>query len=129
MQGRAIYKQVLVDSRPVQRFEWPSGSEVLHAEVKDGHPCIWFVCNPGQPRLPRTFLLLPTGGPYGEGKAEDEGWSKDIGRGSHVATFLSEGRSIVGHLFEVGAVSEETEKQIEDDLAGAGKIARGGGWM
>lgn len=128
MQGRAIYKQVLPDSRPVQRFEWPAGSQIIHAGVKQGQVSIWFVCNPAEARRPRTFLLLPTGGPYGEGEGESEGWSGELGVESHVATFTSGDGVIVGHLFEVSGISEEGELQVEDDLRRAGKVGLGGGW-
>lgn len=127
MQGRAIYKQAM-GSGPVLRFEWPAGSEIIHAGVKEGQPCIWFICNPAEPRTPRTFLLLPTGGPYGEGEAEDEGWTSTIRRDNHIATFCSEDGELVGHLFETGGISESGEQLIKDDLKAAGKVANGGGW-
>src|SRR4051812_8498550 len=127
MQGRAIYKQIF-DSGPVLRFEWPAGSEIIHADVKGGRPCVWFVCNPAERRVPRTFLLLPTGGPYGEGEGEDEGWSGSIGRANHISTFLSEDRELVGHLFETGAISADAEQQIVEDLGTAGKVIGRGDW-
>ncbi len=128
MQGRAIYKQVLPDSSPVQRFEWPAGSEVLHAGVKGGQVCIWFICNPAEPRRPRTFLLLPTGGPYDEGNGDDKGWSGTLGANNHVGTFTSEDGLIVGHLFAVGDISKQAEAQIEADLKIGGKVILGDGW-
>lgn len=120
MPGRAIFKEA-ISSAPVQRFEWPAGSQVLHAEIKDGQPCIWFVCTPTEVRRPRTFLLLPTGGPFGK----KGGWSHRLGKHSHIATFLSEDRALVGHLFEVGSISADEERQIEEDLGSVGKALRG----
>jgi len=53
--NKAIYKQVVTDVGPVLRFHWPAGAEILHADVKDAHPCIWYVCDPTQPPRMRTF--------------------------------------------------------------------------
>lgn len=124
MTGRAIWKQEL-RSAPVQRFDLPAGSQIIHAEVQDATPTFWFVCDPRERRLPRTFLLLPTGGPYGE----EGGWSTAIDVKNHIASFFSEDRVVIGHLFETGHISKEDEERIEADLSDAGKPERGGGWQ
>jgi hypothetical protein len=122
--GRAIWKQQLT-SAPVQRFELPAGSQIIHAEVQDGIPTFWFACDPRERRLPRTFLLLPTGGPYGE----EGGWCTAIDAKTHIASFFSEDREVIGHLFETGHISKEDEERIEVDLAAAGKPEQGDGWQ
>lgn len=113
---------------PVQRLEVPGGAQLLAADVKDGRAWVWFSCTPGERRITRTFLLIPTGGPYGEGEGEDEGWSRLLDRQYHVETFLSEDRELVGHLFETGPINPEIEAQIVKDLRAAGKTENGGGW-
>lgn len=130
MKGRAIWKMDL-SSEPVQQVWMRGAADVIHAEVQDGIPRIWFVCQPDEPRLKRTFLLLPTGGPFGEFEGQSEGWTSAVNSTTHISTFFSEDRTLIGHLFEIllpEAEFESLKKQVEHDLAMAGKPGKGGGW-
>lgn len=108
----AVWKQPLTNAA-VQEYDWPAGSRILHGEVQGETPCLWFACDPGEPRRQRRFVLLPTGGPFG---------SLDLSGWTHVATFMLYGGGIVAHLFEVD--SDVDAGDVEEALAVAGKLPR-----
>ncbi len=126
---RAIWKFPF-GSEPVQRLEIPARSSLLDVDVKDRRPWAWFACDPKEGKITRTFLLIPTGGPYGSVEdGEEESWSdRLLTTDYYLKTFFSEDRKLVGHLFETGPINPELEQRIKEDLRRAGKVANGGGW-
>ena len=84
---RTVWKQdITEDAR--QSYEWPQGAEIVHAEMQNGRPRVWFLCDPDAPKEARNFHLVPTGGPIENPHL------------THRASFLLFGGQIVAHLFE-----------------------------
>ena len=95
--NKVIWKQPLTFDFE-QTFEWPAGSHVLCGALQERGfeevPTLWFLCDPEQPRRPRKFAMLPTGGMV------DEALSEKIKAENHRATFeLPNG--LVAHCFEI----------------------------
>lgn len=84
-----VYKQVL---RPMalQDIELPRGAEILHVALQRGGYCLWFRCNPDEPKEPRRVAIVGTG----QGCP-----SADSGR--YIGTVLTPSGEIVFHFFEM----------------------------
>ncbi len=71
-------------------IEMPEGSEVLCVEVQRDAPYIWVMCDSSRRKEMRIFGVKATGQDFG-----------DADRTDYIGSFLLDGGSFVGHLFEV----------------------------
>lgn len=86
----SIWKQDISEDH-VQKFQWPRGARVIHHEIQNGKPRLWFQfpAEDREERELRVFRLYPTGVPM-----------EEIETKRHVATFMLYGGEIVAHLYE-----------------------------
>lgn len=82
-----IWKETLafVD---VQQVMLPDGAEILCAKEQFEQICIWFRCDPGAPKSPRSVAIIGTGNPAP---------SAD---GRYLGTATLAGGSLMFHVFE-----------------------------
>lgn len=60
-----IWKTVLA-KLPLQLIEVPAGAEMLCAREQYNEMCVWYRCDPGSPKEPRTIAICGTGHPAPE---------------------------------------------------------------
>jgi hypothetical protein len=89
MATMVVWKQD-VPTDPEMEFVWPMGAQILHGDIQNGMPRVWFRCDPSKPKVTRRFRLMPTGGEMEGGEA----WI-------HRASFLFAGGELVFHLMEL----------------------------
>ena len=73
------------------RMLLPCESEILHAGMQDGTPCMWVKLNKDEREVEeRRFAIIGTGHGFGQGEPEYY---------EHIKTFFD--RQFVWHLFEI----------------------------
>lgn len=85
--NRTIWKELLF---PVECQDiWvPCGAEILCAREQFGKVCVWFRCDPTQPKEQRSIAIVGTGYPA----PADEG--------RYIDTVSLDGGSLIFHVFE-----------------------------
>lgn len=88
MTERIMYKAALIDRHGVETHVPMSASaEVLHVEMQQGAPTLWFIDTLNQPQVDRRFLTIWTGHKF------------NVDGLTHVGTAV--GERLVSHIFEV----------------------------
>ncbi len=80
------YPVSLADSFELER---PGGAKLLHLDVQNGQPFMWFLLNPNMPTVARAFYVRGTG-------HDCEALEQCTHRGS----FMLQNGSFVFHVFE-----------------------------
>ncbi len=57
---RTIHKQKL-EITDIQEIELPWYSQIIHLDTQDGNVCIWYECDPDQPKEKVTIYCYGTG--------------------------------------------------------------------
>lgn len=81
---KVIWKEVIIG---LGFEELPEGAEVLSVHEQHGEICLWFLCDPTKPKVPRKFVVVPTG-------------EKREITGKYVGTVHMMGGHLVLHVFE-----------------------------
>lgn len=69
----------------------PAGAEILCVQMQGNVPQIWALCDPAEPKVPRTIAIYGTGHPVPGNP------------GRYIGTFQMSGGALVWHAFEVPA--------------------------
>ena len=72
-----------------QTLMMPAGAKLLDVQIQGEKCCIWALCDPAAPEVPRHLAIYGTGNPM-----PDE-------CGEYIATFQMYGGSLVFHAFEI----------------------------
>lgn len=83
---RTIWKVVLKPT-DVQHIEVPMGAELLYAREQFQNICIWYRCDPSQPKESRLIAICGTGHPA----PDDEG--------KYIGTASLQGGALMLHVF------------------------------
>ena len=86
--AKTIWKAMLKPT-DVQAIEVPKGAELLCAREQFEQICVWFRCDPDQPKEPRSIAIVGTGHPA-PGSEE----------GRYLGTASLHGGSLMFHVFE-----------------------------
>lgn len=85
---RTIWKETLkVQSEQI--IIVPEGAEPLSVQMQNGHPRIWFMCDPTQGKVNRTIRIVGTGHDFNEA---------ELGR--FIDTFQIDNGVYIFHVFE-----------------------------
>jgi len=57
----AIWKYSLGVTDKVQTLRTPGYGRVLHVAEQGGQPCVWILCQPGEPECPVVLRTIGTG--------------------------------------------------------------------
>lgn len=89
MTERIMFKAILSDIHGVEtRVPMSPSAEVLHVEIQQGAPTIWFIDTPDHPQqVDRRFLTIWTGRKF------------NVDGLTHVGTAV--GERLISHIFEV----------------------------
>lgn len=79
-----IWKAIIKPDR--QTFDAPKGAELLTAREQGGDICVWFRCDPTQPKEKRRVIVCGTG--------------HDAPAGRYLGSAHLEGGAFVFHVFE-----------------------------
>lgn len=91
MTKRVVWKAELHPG--LHTYELPAGAAILSCGLQRGQMCIWFLCDPAQPKHPRHLLFTGTGHEF-----------PDAPDYVHIGTAMTEDQNFVFHVFE--ALSE-----------------------
>lgn len=83
-----IWKTVL-KATDVQVIDVPAGAEMLCAREQHDEIAVWYRCDPGAPKSPRTIAIIGTGHP-----------APDVGDGHYLGTASLRGGALMFHVFE-----------------------------
>lgn len=86
---KKIFKYILLID-DLQTLHMPNGAEILDVQMQYGNACLWALCDPTQPHVPRGFAIYGTG------------LQMPNDPGKYISTFQEEHESglLVWHLFE-----------------------------
>ncbi len=83
---QTIHKQELAIS-DIQTLELPRFARIVHIGLQRGVPCVWYMCDPNEPKMKMTIRCYGTGHPIGESGL------------SYIGTVLIPGDLLVLHYF------------------------------
>lgn len=84
-----IWKQELTVT-DLQTILFPDGAKILTVQTQFNRPCIWFLCDPNNNKVPRTFVIYGTGNPV----------NKEAANYTYIGTFQLDDGRLVFHVFE-----------------------------
>jgi hypothetical protein len=84
--AKTIWKSVL-KPQDIQVIGVPVGAEILCAKEQHNEICVWFLCDPSEPKVTRQIAIVGTGHP-----APDDG--------RYLGTASLHGGSLMFHVFE-----------------------------
>jgi len=82
-----IWKSVLLDSYDV--IAMPENAQVLCVQMQRGQVCMWYMCDPSQPKVKRLFRVVGTGHEMSSGNMNEMSY---VGTVQH--------NDLVWHVFE-----------------------------
>ena len=85
---KTIWKFILPPIDDVLSISMPIGAQVLTVQTQQGHPCIWALVEPNNPKEDRRFALAGTGHSIEFSEAMD-----------YIGTFQIRQGTLVFHLF------------------------------